>query len=375
MKKKKLIIFHPYSNLGGADRNLYRLINNLSLKKFSITFISLEKSILKEKLNKKITFINLKASRTLYVIFEFRKILIKFIENKKNYEKIILISNQNFANIISHFSSLNLTQIKKIFIERNHLDELDYFNGFFKFLKKKIIKILMKITYKRADKIIAICNELSKDLSRHVNRRVETIHSPSCDKDIYQLQHKKIKFKFKKNNIYLINISRFTEYKGQIDILKATKLLFYKYKNLKLILIGYGEYKKTNIKFIKNNNLEKSVSIIDNCSNPYPYLKRSNLFIFASKYEGFPNVLNEALMLNTPVISSDCKSGPREILLNGKGGDLFPKKNYFKLKIMIENFILNPTKLQNKLKLAKKHLWKLSVKRHIKLYNKLLSKI
>ena len=219
------------------------------------------------------------------------------------------------------------------------------------------------------------CIELSKDLSRHVNRSVETIHSPSCDKNIYLLQHKKIKFKFKKNCIYLINISRFSEYKGQMDILKATKFLFNKYKNLKLILIGYGVYKKKIIEFIKNNDLEENVSIVDNCSNPYPYLKKSDLFIFASRYEGFPNVLNEALMLNTPVISSDCKSGPKEILLNGKGGDLFPRKNYYKLKILIENFISNPTRLQKKLKLAKKHLWKLSVKRHIKLYNKLLSKI
>jgi glycosyltransferase involved in cell wall biosynthesis len=375
MKKKKLIIFHPYSNLGGADRNLYRLINNLDLKKFSITFISLERSVLNKELDKKINFINLKASRSLYVIFELRKILKYYIKDKHIYEKIILISNQNFANIISFFSSFNLINIKKIFIERNHLDELNYYDGFFKFLKKQIIKVLMKITYKKADKVIAICNELSKDLSYHINRSVQTIHSPSYDKSIFKLQHKKIKFKFRKNNIYLINISRFSEYKGQIDILKATNLLFHKYKNLKLILIGYGEYKKKLIKFIKNNNLEKNVTIIDNCSNPYPYLRKSSLFIFASNYEGFPNVLNEALMLNVPVISSNCKSGPREILLNGKGGDLFPKKNYYKLRTMIENFILNPIKLQNKLKLARKHLWKLSVKRHIKLYNKLLSKV
>ena len=80
-------------------------------------------------------------------------------------------------------------------------------------------------------------------------------------------------------------------------------------------------------------------------------------------------------MLNTPVISSNCKSGPREILLDGKGGDIFPKKNYYELKTMIENFILNPTKLKSKMKLAKKHLWKLSVERHIKLYNKVFSKI
>ena len=113
----------------------------------------------------------------------------------------------------------------------------------------------------------------------------------------------------------------------------------------------------------ERNDVHKLMSAID-------------IFCLSSAWgEGFPNVLNEALMLNTPVISSNCKSGPREILLNGKGGDIFSKKNYYELKTMIENFILNPTKLKSKMKLAKKHLWKLSVERHIKLYNKVFSKI
>jgi len=375
MKKKKIIIFHPYSSLGGADNNLYRLINNLSPKNFSITFISLQKSVLEKKLFKKINFINLNSTRTLFAIFELRKILKIYIKNYNKYEKIIFISNQNFANVVSYFSTLNLIKIKKIFIERNHPDELDYFDGIFKFLKKQVIKCLMKISYKSADKVIAICKELSNDLSTLINKPVETIYSPSCDKIIYKLQNQKIKFKFLKKNTYLINVSRFSKRKNQLDILMATNQLFSKYKNLRLILIGYGEYKKKIINFIKANNLKKNVTLIDNCSNPYPYIKNSNLFIFASSYEGFPNVLNEALMLNTPIISSDCKAGPREILLNGKGGDLFPTKNYLILKAMIEKFILNPKILQKKMVKAKKNLWKLSIQRNVKSYSKVFSKI
>ena len=376
MKKKiKLIFFHPYSSLGGADNNLFRLINNLDSKKFSITFISIGKSVLQNRLSKRIKFINLTSSRSLYVIFELRKIFKEQIEKHQKYKKIILFSNQNFANIISYFSSINLGHLKKIFIERNHIDELDFFDGFFKFIKKKIIKILMKITYKRVDKVIAICKELSDDLSLHIGRPVKTIYSPSCDKYIYKLKEKKIKFKFIKKNIYLINVSRFSIHKNQLDILKATNELFSKYKNLRLILIGYGEYKNKIIDYINKNNLKKYVTIIDNCSNPYPYLKKSNLFIFASSYEGFPNVLNEALMLNIPVISSNCKSGPKEILLNGRGGDIFPKKDYYSLKIMINNFIQNPKKLKKKMLIAKKHLGKLTIDKNINSYNKVFFKI
>ncbi len=373
-KKIKLVFFHPYSSLGGADNSLGRLISNLNKRYFSITFVSLKKSILQNKIDNKIQFINLNSNRAIFNVIALRRILEQNIQSRK-YEKVILISNQNFANIISYLSSIKLHKIKKIFIERNHLDELDYYEGILKFVKRKIIKILMKYTYKKADKVVAICKELSKDLSAHVKRSVITIYSPSNDKKIFKLQHSKINFKFLKNKIYIINVSRFSEYKGQMDILRAIcPILKYK-NNLILILIGYGEYKKKLLNFIKNNNISGKVKIIDNCNNPYPYIKKSNLFVFSSNYEGFPNVINEALMLDTPVISSNCKSGPKEMLLNGRGGDFYPKKDYITLRKLIEKFLKNPKKLKNKMKIAKKELWKFTINRHVKFYHNLFLNI
>ena len=83
MKKKiKLIFFHPYSDVGGADNSLYRLIKNLNLNDFSITFLSLSDSFLKKKLNKKIKFIKLNASRTLFATNELRALLKKKHKSK-----------------------------------------------------------------------------------------------------------------------------------------------------------------------------------------------------------------------------------------------------------------------------------------------------
>ena len=73
MKKIKLIIFHPYSQVGGADNSLKRLMEGLNSKLFSITFISLNKSILKKDLKKKVNFITLQNSRTLFSIPKLRK--------------------------------------------------------------------------------------------------------------------------------------------------------------------------------------------------------------------------------------------------------------------------------------------------------------
>ena len=76
---------------------------------------------------------------------------------------------------------------------------------------------------------------------------------------------------------------------------------------------------------------KNKVQIQKNINNPYPYYKYSKLFILASKYEGFGNVIVEAAMFKVPIISSNCNSGPPEILLNGKGGDLFKVGNYLSL--------------------------------------------
>ena len=87
------------------------------------------KNSIREILSKKVKFVTLKAKRTLNSIPELKSIIEKY-ENSGKYKKIILISNQNFANIISSFSIPNNPNIKTIFIDRNHLDELSFYKGF-----------------------------------------------------------------------------------------------------------------------------------------------------------------------------------------------------------------------------------------------------
>ena len=181
MKKKiKLIFFHPYSYLGGADNSLLRLIQKLDLNEFSVTFVSFNKSYLKKRLSKKIIFKELNVSRSIFSILQFRRLILSY--NKDQFKKVVIISNQNFANIIAYFSSVNISKIKRIFIDRNHLDELNFTNSFKEKFKKLIIKILMKITYPKANLIIGISTKLSRDLSAFVKTKVKTVYSPSFDK-------------------------------------------------------------------------------------------------------------------------------------------------------------------------------------------------
>ena len=103
-------------------------------------------------------------------------------------------------------------------------------------------------------------------------------------------------------------------------------------------------------------------------NNPYPYLKASDVLILTSKYEGLPNVLLEAISLKKHVISSDCPTGPREILDNGKGGELFNIGNFPQLANKIT--LLNEYKKRYAIKssYAHKRLVRFDYKKNLNLY-------
>ena len=371
-KKIKLIFFHPFSNIGGADNSLRKLIERLDLKKYSITFVSLNKSFLKKKLNKNINFKKLNAKRTLFSIFELKR-LIKKYEEFETFKKIILISNQNFANIVSSLAVLKNKRVKKILIDRNHIDELNFNKNILESIKQNIIKILMKYTYKKADLVIGISKKLSYDLSQFIGKKVQTIYSPGYDKEILNLAKKKIHLN--KNFKYIINVSRFTKRKDHLTTLKAFKIASQKLDRLRLIIIGYGPEYKNIIKNAKKLNIINKLLIFNNIKNPYPYINKSELLLLSSRYEGMGNILVEALTLKIPVISTNCNAGPSEILLNGKGGDLVRVGDFNNMGKKIILHFKNKKILKKKTNFARKKLNRFDINYHVKLYKKIFDKI
>ena len=136
-----------------------------------------------------------------------------------------------------------------------------------------------------------------------------------------------------------MNIGRFTEQKDQLTFLKSLNLVKDKIK-FEARIVGRGELKNKLQDYIKKNNLKNSVKILNFTNNPYPYINQADLFVLSSKYEGLPNVILESLVLKKFVISSSCRTGPKEILLNGKGGLLLKLVVTNNLQIKLRIFFL-----------------------------------
>ena len=358
--KTKVYFFNPYPGIGGADTTINKIINSIDLNSYEVEYFTINKT--KKLPQNKIKYTQLNSISTF---FSFYKI-IKIIKNDKNKKKIFF-SMQYFANVWSIlFIKLGLN-IKTITYEINHLNELKYHKNFIDFFKKKIILIFIKLLYKYSTIVVTNSLESSMDLKKYINRKVYTIYNP-CFKKVIKREKK---YKSKKK-LEILNIARLTHQKDQITLLKAINLS--KFKNqIKLIIVGYGPLKIKLNEFINNHSL--NCKIIDNKTNLQKYYAKADLFILSSLYEGLPTVMVEAASNCLPIISSNFKSGSKEILCSGKGGYIFKKKDHIELSNLINKFFKDPSTFYKKEIICRKNINKFSINKNIKLFKNLFNRI
>ena len=177
------------------------------------------------------------------------------------------------------------------------------------FLKQKIYKFGLS----SAQNIIVNSQEFKKKIKNNFKLNSNCIYNPLNKIEIIRLSKTKIKFSFfKRDTLNVINVGRLEEQKDHRTLIKAINFIKDKI-NIKLLIIGNGKLQNKLDQFIKTNKLERNIKILNNITNPYPYILKSDLFILSSLYEGLPNVLLEAITLNKFVISTNCPTGPKEI--------------------------------------------------------------
>ena len=356
--KNSLVIFIPSIEGGGVEKNLYYIANFLAKKKIKVYIITAYCDF-KKKFNNSIKFISLnkyektKKSRFFKTLISLLLFIIKL--KKKN---ITIFSFQ--SNITSLF--LSLMYSKKIIIRLNTSPK-KYIKNYFKFL-------IFKFFYSLSNKIVVNSHEFKKEFEKLFSMKVDTIYNP-----FLKQKTKKIEYQFFNNNSYLkiINVARLTKQKDHLTLLKAFKKLIKKRK-AKLLIIGKGKEKSSIDSYISYNNLTKYVRLIGFKQNPISYMKLSDVFVLSSNYEGLPNVLLEAQSQKKYIISSDCPSGPKEILMNGKYGDLFKVKDDEQLFRLLLSYQKNNKKYKAKILKGYNHLNRFDYKYNLNKYYNLVVK-
>jgi glycosyltransferase involved in cell wall biosynthesis len=363
---KNLIFFLPSFSNYGAGNSTLRLCKGLNKKNYKVSIISIGKNFQKKKLKKigcKIFEIN---SKNVYSSMKLIVPLVNKIYNSK-IEKNIFISSIHHANVFSIIFLRKFKNLKIISIERTDISELLIFNDFFSYIKNLIIYLLVKIYYKKADLIISNSISGKNDLIKLCSTKVLNIPSPS----FLGLRYKKTVNK--NRELKMISVGRLSKEKGYSVIIEALNKL--KIKNFSLTILGDGPEENNLKTMIKNYNLQKKIKLVGFKRNTSKYYKKANLFINASHFEGFPNSVVEAISHNLPVICSNSKGGIKEIILNGKGGDLFRVNDVNQLSKKITSYYRDPKKLNKKLTLSRNNIKKYSISEHVKKYQNIFDNI
>ena len=138
---------------------------------------------------------------------------------------------------------------------------------------------------------------------------------------------------------FILGVGRLTKQKNFALLIKSFVEIIKKYNNLKLAILGEGEDRDDLNKLIQKNNLNNEVYLLGYQKNIFKFLKNCKCFIQSSLWEDPGFVSIEAGYCNTPVISSDCDHGPKELLLAGKAGFLFKSNSKRDLLNVFENFM------------------------------------
>ena len=362
--QKRLILFMPSMDGGGVEKNLIVVSNFLSKSIKNLTLITFDDKF-NNKFLKKIKIINYKKKSKKKYSKYFKYLVCLIILSKE------IISNKN-TSVFSFQANIYAIFLSLIFrfnlIIRSNSSPTGW--------NKSIVKnYLFKIFFRFPKSIIVNSLDFKKEIDKKFLINSCLIYNP-LNKEEILLKSKEttnLKTYNKKKSLKLINISRFTDQKDHFTLLKAFKRI-HKIINVELLIVGYGVNKNKMQNFIKQNKLQDKVRILNFQKNPYKFIKKSDVFILSSKFEGLPNVLMESLVLKKFIISSDCPTGPREILNNGKYGFLFETQNYKKLSRLIIRYAKNKNKFKHKIKLGYESLDRFDLDFNCKKYYKLVSK-
>ena len=354
---KKIILLNDSLIGGGAERITLNLASGFKKRGYEVHII-LVKNIIDYDIEEGIKIHYLTENGIIYknkflnklALTKKLKQIIKKIQ--KNDEILMYISNAEDMDLLSKKAKLDNCFIRY----RNSMYE--YYKSKFKNkkgLKKTFHKLKHYLKFKSIydnRNIITVSKALEYDIVNKMKikpKMIKTIYNPF---NFDYLRKKAEEYKPPIKKPYIIYVAKFENRKNQKLLVKA-----YKKVNINIPLVLMGKtYTKSDEKYfqelkqlIKELNLEDKIIFPGFQKNPYPWIKNAKLFVMSSNSEGLPLVLVESLILNTPVVSTDCPTGPSEVLIGDLKEFLSPVGEEEKLAKNIKKALNNYPNINEKI--------------------------
>lgn len=311
----------PDFRAGGAQHMVINMANELSSRGHHVfLWVMQDQGPFKNKISPSLSITILNKSRAFLLV---PAVALQLKANPVD----ILYSAMPYMNFVAIMARI-LSGSKKTAVmisERNYFSLSARGNGS---SPSFIQKVLIMLLYPLADSIVGISRGVAEDIATYLlyrKDRVTSVHNPVVTKNMAADSLQDISDAWLDNATrpLIVTSGRLVQQKDQKTLLRAfAKLL--KKRDASLLVLGEGPLRVELETLARLLNISARVCFKGYVDNPLAYMKRADLFVLSSAWEGFCNVLVEALLCGLPIVSTDCPSGPAEILKNGVYGRLVP---------------------------------------------------
>ena len=342
--RKPIVFFLPDLRGGGAEKAVVRIIRALSARNIKSELLLLNaEGVYFEELPDSYPITSLNAGNLrfyLNYLFAFPK-LVSFLRKRRIG---VVISNLSHLNVMLLFARVLCREgVKIIAVEHNNFSTVI---GNTSKLSPKFLPPLMRWLYPKADFIVGVSQGVIDDLKRVLrfdSEKFRVIYNPIVDEALLKKAEEPLDHPWFQEGEppVILAAGRLHIQKDFPTLLRAFALVGKKIPS-RLVILGEGEKRKELENLAQELGIREYLDLPGFVENPYKYMKRATVFVLSSQWEGFGNVLVEAMACGCPVVATDCPSGPREILAGGEYGILVPPKDPEKLAQGILQVLENP---------------------------------
>ena len=340
---------------GGAERVIVTLLNEMQTQGLAIELIISKKegSYLSE-LNPGISITEIGSRSFIYNIYRLYKHV------KKNGTSHLVTTMRGPSIVALAVKIILGKNIKAVIREANTPSQEHAKRG----LKHYLLNSVTSFLYGFADSIVCVSKGVEVDFKSFYKKidpaKISTIYNPVINDAFFEKADSVIPtdLPWPSTSCYFIAVGRFVEQKDYPTLLHAFNIIS-KTHNANLLILGDGPLRNQFVDDVKGLGLESRIFCPGFIDNPFPYMNAAHCYVLSSRWEGLPNALVQAVSLGLKTISTDCPSGPREILDGGKLGLLIPIQDVEALAEAMRQVLANPIT-----EVEKQHIKQVALKKY-----------